>query len=361
MIALTILLFIGILALLIVAHEWGHFIVARKSGIRVDEFGFGFPPKMLSVKRGQTEYSLNLIPLGGFVKIHGEDGEAQGDADSFASRSVPTRIAVVLAGVTMNFALAAVLLSFGFWYGLPQVVDEQTGYDVRNAKVTILQIAPGSPASQAGIKIGDAIVGASFSGTSEDISEVKAAQEYINAHRGQEFTMVLERGSERLEKQVIPRIEVPPQEGALGVVLEKTGIVSYPWYLAIKEGVMATGEMTWTFLKTFYTIIAHLVTEGKLVADIAGPVGIGALTYQVTQLGFSYIIQFAAILCINLAIINSLPFPALDGGRFIFLLIEGIKGSPVSRRFEYVVHATGFALLILLMVVVTARDIAKLF
>ena len=361
MIALTVLLFIGILALLIVAHEWGHFIVARKSGIRVDEFGFGFPPKMLSVKKGQTEYSLNLIPLGGFVKIHGEDGEGQGDPDSFTSRPVPVRIAVVLAGVTMNFLLAAVLLSFGFWYGLPRAVDEHTGYDVRNAKVTILQVTPGSPASQAGIKIGDAIVGASFLSTQEDISEVKAAQEYINAHRGQEFTLVLERGSERLEKQVTPRTEVPPQEGALGVVLEKTGIVSYPWYLAIKEGVQTTGEMTWTFLKTFYTIIAHLVSEGKLVADIAGPVGIGALTYQVTQLGFSYIIQFAAILAINLAIINSLPFPALDGGRFVFLLIEGIKGSPVSRRFEYIAHAAGFALLILLMVVVTVRDVVKLF
>ncbi|MEK7487962.1 MAG: RIP metalloprotease RseP [Patescibacteria group bacterium] len=361
MIALTILLFIGILALLIVAHEWGHFIVARKAGIRVDEFGFGFPPKIFSVKKGQTEYSVNLIPLGGFVKIHGEDGEGQGDPDSFTSRSVPTRIAVVLAGVTMNFLLAAVLLSFGFWYGLPQVVDGQTGRTVRDAKVTILQIAPNSPAETAGIKMGDAIVGVSFLGAREDISEVKAAQEYINAHRGQEFTLVLERGSEQLEKQVTPRTEVPPQEGALGVVLEKTGIVSYPWHLAIKEGVTATGEMTLTFLKTFYIIIAHLVSEGKLVADIAGPVGIGALTYQVTQLGFSYIIQFAAILCINLAIINSLPFPALDGGRTIFLLIEGVKGSPVSRRFEYIVHATGFVLLILLMIVVTVRDVVKLF
>ncbi|MBI5913252.1 RIP metalloprotease RseP [Candidatus Azambacteria bacterium] len=361
MIALTIVLFIGILALLIVAHEWGHFIVARKSGIRVDEFGFGFPPKVLSVKKGQTEYSFNLIPLGGFVKIHGEDGEAQGEPDSFTARPVPTRIAVVLAGVTMNFLLAAALLSFGFWYGLPQVVDEQAGLGVRNAKVTILQVAPGSPAVHAGIKIGDAIVGVSFSGTHEDINEVKAAQEYINTHRGQEFPLVLERGSERVEKQVTPRTEIPQNEGALGVVLEKTGIVSYPWHLAIKEGVQATGEMTWTFLKTFYTIIAHLVSEGKLVADIAGPVGIGALTYQVTQLGFSYIIQFAAILSINLAIINALPFPALDGGRTIFLLIEGVKGSPVSRRFEYIVHAAGFALLILLMIVVTVRDVVKLF
>lgn len=361
MIALTILLFIGILALLIVTHEWGHFIVARKSGIRVDEFGFGFPPKIISIKKGLTEYSLNLIPLGGFVKIHGEEGEGKGEPDSFASRSVPTRIAVVLAGVTMNFLLAMVLLSFGFWYGLPRVVDEHTGYDVRAAKVTILQVAPGSPAAQAGITIGDAIIGASFSGTSADINEVKAAQDYIYAHRGQEFTIVLARGNERLEKKVTPRMEVPPQEGALGVVLEKTGIVSYPWYRAIPEGVKATVSMTGTFLKTFYTILAHLVTEGKLVADIAGPVGIGALTYQVTQLGFSYIIQFAAILCINLAIINSLPFPALDGGRFIFLLIEGIKGSPVSRRFEYIVHTAGFALLIMLMVVVTVRDVVKLF
>lgn len=358
---ITILLFFGILAALILVHEWGHFMVARKSGIRVDEFGFGFPPKLLSVKKGDTTYSMNAVPLGGFVKIYGEEGEGENEPESFASKPVSIRMAVVLAGVTMNFLLAIALLSFGFWYGLPEIIDEASAQQARNAKVMIMQISPDSPAMAADIKVGDAIIGAVYRGEKTDVRTVKEAQDIISAHKGEEFALVIERGNEIVEKKVMPRVEVPKDQGALGVVLEKTAIVSYPWYQAIGKGVTAAFSMTWAFLTAFLAIIAHLVTEGKLIADIAGPVGIGALTHQVSQLGFSYIIQFAAILSINLTIINALPFPALDGGRVIFLAVEGIKGSPVSRRYERVVHMAGFAILITLMVVVTARDIAKLF
>ncbi|OGD24217.1 hypothetical protein A2Z10_02875 [Candidatus Azambacteria bacterium RBG_16_47_10] len=358
---ITVLLFFGILATLILVHEWGHFIVARKAGIRVDEFGFGFPPKLFSMKKGETTYSMNAIPLGGFVKIYGEEGDGENEPESFSSKPVSVRMAVVLAGVTMNFLLAIALLSFGFWYGLPEVIDENSVYQTRDAKVMIMQVAPDSPAAVADIKIGDAIIGATFRDTKTDISEVKAAQETISSHKGEEFTLLIQRGSEMMEKTVTPRKEAPKDQGALGVVLEKTAIVSYPWYRAIEKGVTAAFTMTWVFLTTFFVIIVHLVREGKLIADIAGPVGIGALTYQVSQLGLSYIIQFAAILSINLTIINALPFPALDGGRFIFLAVEKIKGSPVSRHYERVVHMAGFAILITLMVVVTARDIAKLF
>lgn len=358
---ITILLFFGILATLILVHEWGHFMVARKAGIRVDEFGFGFPPKLFSVKKGETTYSMNAVPLGGFVKIYGEEGEGENEPESFSAKPVSIRMAVVLAGVTMNFLLAIALLSFGFWYGLPEVVDDANAKTVRDARVMIMQVSPDSPAAAADIKVGDAIIGASFGGAKSDIHEVKEAQDAISSHKGEEFTLVIRRGEEVIEKTVTPRTEAPKDQGALGVVLEKTAIVSYPWYRAIEKGVVAAFAMTWAFLTAFSSIIAHLVTEGRLIADIAGPVGIGALTHQVSQLGLSYIIQFAAILSINLTIINALPFPALDGGRAIFLAIEGVKGSPISRRYERVVHMAGFAILITLMVVVTARDIAKLF
>ena len=145
------------------------------------------------------------------------------------------------------------------------------------------------------------------------------------------------------------------------MALEKTGIISYPWYRAPIEGVKAVISLTWLFISAFYAIIVNLTVHGVMTAEVAGPVGIGVLTHQVTQLGFAYLIQFAAILSINLAIINAFPFPALDGGRAVFLLLEALKGSPVAPKYERVIHTTGFVLLIFLMILVTARDVIKLF
>lgn len=361
MIIITIIIFLAILALLIVVHELGHFVAARKAGIRVDEFGLGFPPKAFAVKKNGTEYSLNWIPLGGFVKIFGEEGEGRGESDSFASKPVLARMAVILAGVTMNFVLAILILSFGFWYGLPGSVEGNSGVKARDVGVSIVEVAPRSPAEAAGIKIGDMISAFEFGGVKTEVNEVKQAQDFIGEHKGVEFTMFIKRGNEIAEKNVTPRIDAPQGQGALGVGLEKTGIISYPWYRAPIEGVKAVVGLTWLFISTFYVILKNLIIHGAVTADIAGPVGIGVITRQVTQLGFSYILNFAAILSINLAIINAIPFPALDGGRFLFLLIEAIKGSPVNQKFEQIVHRAGFALLIFLMILVTVRDVIKLF
>lgn len=361
MIILTILVFIGVFAAIVLVHEWGHFYTARKAGIKVEEFGFGFPPKMFSWKKGDVVYSINWIPLGGFVKIYGEDADAKGEEYSFGAKSILTRSIVILAGVSMNFIFAIVLLSFGFWYGTPQAVDGVSGGVVRNEQITIIQTASDSPAQKAGIKIGDAVTAVAFGGAKQDILETKAVQDFIAAHKGKEISLFLKRGNETIEKKVTPRENAPADQGALGVVLEKTGIVSYPWYQAPVEGVKAAFSMAWFFLSTFSQIVGNLFTEGKAIGDVAGPVGIAVMTYQVTELGIPYIIQFAVILSINLAIINALPFPALDGGRFLFLLIEAIKGSPVSRRFEQMANTSGFVFLMLLMLVITIRDVVKLF
>ncbi|MEK7520229.1 MAG: site-2 protease family protein [Patescibacteria group bacterium] len=358
----AVILFIAILCAIILVHEWGHFVTARRAGIKVEEFGMGFPPKAYSWVRNGVVYSLNWLPIGGFVKIYGEDGDAKDDPMSFGAKSIPTRIVVILAGVTMNFILAAVLLAFGFWYGIPSAVSDDTAkYPMRNVSVSITQIAPGSPAESAGLKIGDAIRAFTADGARVETTEVVAVQEYIQAHKGTAITMIVARGEEMLEIPVTPRMETPAGEGAVGVALQKTAIVSYPWYLAPFKGIEAMVSLAWLFLSTFASIVWHLITNGKLIADIAGPVGIGALTYQVTQLGFSYIIQLAAILSINIGIINALPFPALDGGRAAFLLVEAVKGSPLSKVFEYRANMIGFALLMILMVLITVRDIFKLF
>lgn len=361
MIILSIVIFIIILALLIMVHEWGHFTAARKFGIRVDEFGFGFPPKIKGFKKGDVEYSINWIPLGGFVRIFGESREGVGEPDSFVSKPIPKRMIVILAGVFMNWVLAATLLTFGFWYGLPQEVNETNIVRARDIQVVITKISADSPAEKAGLKIGDAITKMKIGGEEFAISEIKDVQKITSAHKGEEIDIEIKKGKEVSDIRLIPRVDTPESEGPIGVALGKVGIVSSIWYKAPLDGVKATAFLTIAFVSAFYGIIADLVTTGKVALDVAGPIGIGRLTYQFTQLGFSYLIQFAAILSINLAILNALPIPALDGGRFVFLAIEAVKGSPVSEKVERAFQSVGFALLILLMVAVTLKDIIKLF
>ena len=364
----TIIVFILILGLLIFVHEFGHFIVAKRAGIKVEEFGFGFPPRIFGIKKGETLYSLNLLPIGGFVKIHGEEGrptDKQSSKDSdkgraFYNKPIRTRAVILIAGVTMNLLLAAFLLSIGYWLGLPAVVDDQTA-NLEGAKVQITQVAFESPASQAGIKMGDTIKELRFKNYELGIMDVSQVQEFINIHKGEEITVVIQRGDEVLEKTLVPRINHPENEGPLGIALAKTAIVSYPWYRALIMGITSTVNLTWFIIVALGGLLWQLIMTGRLAIEIAGPVGIFNLTGQAAQLGFIYILQLTALISINLAIINILPFPALDGGRLLFLTIEKIKGSPVSQKIERFAHTAGFVILILLMIAVTWRDIVRIF
>lgn len=362
---LTIVVFILILGLLIFVHELGHFILAKRAGIRVEEFGFGFPPRIFGIKKGETIYSLNLLPIGGFVKIHGEDGETSGSSKNdekraFYNKPISTRAVILVAGVTMNLVLAAFLLSIGYWLGLPAMVDDETT-DLTGARVQITQVAFDSPAKQAGIEMGDIIKELTFAGQLLEVSRVEQVQEFVDSHKGEEITVTIQRGNEVLEKTLVPRISPPEDEGSLGIALARTAIVSYPWYRALIMGITSTVNLTWFIIVTLGSILWQLLLTGRLTVDIAGPVGIFNLTGQAAQLGFIYILQFTALLSINLAIINVLPFPALDGGRLLFLAIEKIKGSPVSQKIEKIAHTAGFVLLILLMIAVTWRDIVRIF
>jgi len=362
---LTIVVFILILGLLIFVHELGHFILAKRAGIKVEEFGFGFPPRIFGIKKGETIYSLNLLPLGGFVKIYGEDGEKSGSSKkdekrAFYNKPISTRAVILVAGVTMNLVLAAFLLSIGYWLGLPAMVDDETT-DLAGARVQITQVVFDSPARQAGIKMGDTIKELAFAGQLLEVNNVVQIQEFIDSHRGEEITVIIQRGDEVLEKTLVPRISPPEDEGPFGIALARTAIVSYPWYRALIMGITSTASLTWFIIVTLGTILWQLLLTGRLAVEIAGPVGIFDLTGQAAQLGFIYILQFTALLSINLAIINALPFPALDGGRLLFLAIEKIKGSPVSQKIERIAHTAGFVILILLMIAVTWRDIVRIF
>lgn len=420
---LTIITFILVLSILVFVHELGHFLVARKFGVRAEEFGLGFPPRIFgwqfwqekrdkniaeeenikkriedmtlsdgrefiketmadkvqavnsakSIKKWRfifggrelnksdekfgTVYSLNWLPLGGFVKIKGEDGQGQDERDSFASRPVWQRSIMLSAGVLMNVFLAMILISIGFIIGQPQVIeglDDQAR--ITDKKIQIVQVVKQSPADKANLKIGDTIV--SIDGkiflTYDDL------QNYVNGNVGKKLEYKIKQGSEEFTKEIVPEMRQETSKGGIGIVITETGIVRYPWYLAISEGIKTTFYLIWAIILAFYELVKGLILGQGVSAELAGPVGIAALTGQVVRLGIIYLVQFAALLSINLAIINFLPFPALDGGRVLFLIIEKVKGSPVRREVENVIHNIGFTLLMVLVALVTFRDVINI-
>ena len=348
---ITLLIFILILGILVLVHEWGHFIVAKKSGLTVEEFGFGFPPRIFSFKVNETLYSINLLPLGGFVKILGEnDGEA-GNLKSFASKSVGIRSLITFAGVAMNFILGALLLIIGFYIGLPQVVNEENKAIAKNVQIQIIAISNNSPAEKANLKLGDSI---------EGFGEISIFQDFINQNKEKEISLKIKRGEDYLDIKAVPRANPPEREGALGIALAKTGLISYPWYQSVWLGIKSSFIITWEIIKGFFELIKNLITVGKIPQEIAGPVGIAILAGQATALGFVYLLQLVALISLNLAVLNLIPFPALDGGRLLFLGIEKIKGSKVKPKIENAIHSIGIVLLLALVVLITYRDILKL-
>lgn len=370
---LTILIFVIILGLLVFVHELGHFLTAKRNGIRVDEFGFGFPPRLFGFVKdeasgkyrivwgskdmpsGRTVYSLNWIPLGGFVKIAGEDGHDTSDPESFAGKPAWIRIKVLAAGVFMNFLFAWFLISIVFMMGLPQPIEQSEHGKYPNAKIQILDVTKGSPAEVMGLKMGDEIIAIN----GKEMTALDQVSGEISTHKGEIITVNIDRFGEKLTLSGTPRTESPANQGALGISFSETAVVSYPWYEAIYRGATTTYSITVAIFEAFGKMIASLFGAEKTPLDVTGPVGIVYLTKQMSDLGLPYLLQFAALLSINLGIINILPIPALDGGRILFILIEKLKGSPVSHRVEGMIHQVGFILLLLLMLLVTVRDFSQ--
>ncbi|MDD3607779.1 MAG: RIP metalloprotease RseP [Candidatus Moranbacteria bacterium] len=375
---LTAVVFILMLGILVLVHEAGHFLVAKRNGVGAEEFGFGFPPRIVGFyqdennkrriiwgnkevdqikrKADATVYSINLIPIGGFVKITGEDGSNKDNPKSFASQGVWTRFKILFAGVGMNFILGILLLAFAFQLGLPEAVDDSVLDD--QAKVQIGQVVKNSPAENLGIEMGDELFSVVAGEKEEKINSTEQFQNIIAQNAGKEIILNIKRpGQEEIiEKKVVIRETAPEGEGLLGVVLVKTIFKQYGFF-----------ESFWLAVKTEFAIIiailsfigdffVKLFTNQPTQADVTGPVGIAILTGQVARLGLAYVLQFAAMLSINLAIINLLPLPALDGGRILFLGVEKIKGSPVSQKVEGIVHTAGFVFLITLMLFITVKD-----
>ncbi len=360
---MTILVFFIVISVLIFVHELGHFVAAKRSGMRVEEFGFGFPPRLWGFRRGGTVYSINCIPFGGFVKIFGEDGGHRSDTQSFGAKPLLTRLGVVVAGVTMNFLLAAVLLmaanGFGLRIGLPDAAHTGAARDIA---VHVLEVAPSSPAQEAGMLVLDELVRITRpDGSIVAIKSPEQVQQFVTTHKGERLIMTVHRGAQELDLTVATRASPPVGQGPIGISMALTGVVSYPWYEAIWRGVYDAVLLTWATILGYISLIRTLLVEHRLMADVSGPVGIAKLTGQAARVGFSYLVQFVAMISINLTVLNILPFPALDGGRAVMLFIEKIKGSPVSRRLEGSINAVGFLALIALMIFITVKDITRLF
>jgi len=338
---LTIAIFIAILVLLILVHELGHFMTAKLSGVKVEEFGIGFPPRLISFKRGETIYSLNAIPLGGFTKLLGEeDPTLQG---SLASKSIATRVLVLSAGSLMNILLPIVLFSAAFM--IP--------HDMLLEKVQIEEVAPGSPAQSAGIEPGDTIL--EING--HPIKNRGDIGYLIHLNLGSEVNILLEKTDfSSKEVNVKPRWNPPEGQGAIGIVI--TGVdstivrESYPFWKAIPSSI----THCWEILVIFRNEIVSWFLGAT--PQLAGPIGIAELTGEVAKAGFGALLEFTALISINLAIINLFPFPGLDGGRLVFVALEWVRrGKRIPPQKEGLVHLIGFIVLIIVIAVVSYYDV----
>ena len=373
---ITLLIFLLVLSVLVFVHEFGHFITAKRAKLRVDEFGFGFPPRVFGIQKingrrrivwgrqnsdelrdGGTVYSLNLLPFGGFVKIKGESGEGLDEKDSFASRGAPTRIAIIFAGVFMNFVLAAVLIAVGFIIGFPQVIDGGISKYARveDRHIEVLGVLPESPAEKSGVRAGMRVV----SGNDREFENADAFKAFVSEFSERPVKIkVIEDGNEK-DLTVTPTILEQTQKPGIGVSIADTAKVRYPFWLAIPKGAALTWDLSKTIVVSFGLLIRDAVLGRPVTADLAGPVGIAVLTGQAARMGFVHLLQFMAILSVNLAVLNIIPFPALDGGRILFILIEKALRRPVARKVEGWIHGTGFVLLLALVGFITFRDLGR--
>lgn len=387
----TIVIFIAVLMVLVLTHEWGHFFTARRNGIKVHEFGFGFPPRLGGIlvlnkkidapaelaKRkyrfilGNAEatlfvpeehydvgtlYSLNLLPLGGFVKIKGENSidEHANDPDSFAQKKAWQQALVLLAGVIMNVLTGWALISIGMAAGLPQDVGSLTDVsNVTDRKIEIIQVSPGRPAEVAGLKAGDIVRKLD---TLQN-PRIKDMQDYVNKAQGKLVSVTIERQGALIVKDVASVFNSSTGKGGFGISILESGIIRYPWYEAIYQGLINTGLAIKAIFVGLGSLIANLFTGHGVGDAVSGPVGVAKMTGQVAKMGWIYLLQFTAILSLNLAVLNVLPIPALDGGRLLFVIIEKIIGRKVEPKYEQLAHTIGFAALMLLVIIVTARDI----
>lgn len=348
---ISIILVIVGLSFLIFIHEAGHFLMAKLFKLKVDEFGFGLPPRLWGKQIGETIYSINWLPFGGFVKVYGEDGGENltmssltssqdinvGPERSFAAQPVWKRAIIIIAGVTMNFIVGWLMVSAVLMIGAP-------------AGVTVTEVSKDSPAFAVGVRPGDRF---------SDFEKVEQFIQFVNGQKGKETVFKIQRGKETLEVKAIPRVSPPEGEGAFGVALVEGG-GRLGFFQSFWEGLKTTLFIIRAVFSGIFQLIKGVFTGTADFTGVVGPVGILGVATEAGRLGLVYLLQLIALISINLGAINIFPFPALDGGRLLFIAFEKIKGSPLPLKAERLANGVGFAFLLLLMIVITARDIGNL-
>ncbi len=358
---MSIIIFILILSALIIVHELGHFLVARFFGIRVEEFGLGFPPRVKTLFVWKdTPFTLNWLPFGGFIKIFGENlntTEEISSSDSFQAKNRGIQAVVLVAGVVGNFFFAWSLLSIGFLAGLPAPSD--LSLPVTDTHTVITTILPNTPADKAGLKSGDIIASLSRGGIYAEPSP-GSLSEFI-ANSKEPISFEIDRGGTIYTKVVIPQENIVADRLAVGISMDTVGTVQLPFHQAVWQGLKMTSELTWLTARGIGTLILQAVSGKANLASVTGPVGIVSMVGEVRTLGFIYLLTFTALISINLSIINLLPLPALDGGRLFFVIIEAVTRRKIPAFVSNLLNTTGFALLVLLMVLITIQDIRNIF
>ena len=365
---MSIILFLLVLFVLVLVHEWGHFIVAKKTGMRVDEFAIGFPPKLFGIKKGETEYTFNALPIGGFVRIFGENAEApESEADkndnsrSFHSRPKWAQLAVLLAGITMNILFAWFLFSITLMIGVPTAVDEKGATD--RAELYVAGVLPGAPA-EAVLPVGATLVAAESQGNRLTRPTPTSFSEFVNANAPNDIVVTYKMHDEEKTVAITPKsglIDGEPEKYIVGTSLALVETVKRSFIAAVGDGFLMTIQGLRDITLGLFTLIADSFKGQADFTTIAGPVGIVGMVGDAAAFGVVALLTFTAIISLNLAVINVLPFPALDGGRVVFVLIEAITRKKVPPAWTGWTNLVGFVLLMMLMAAVTFNDIARLF
>jgi len=361
---MSILIFVVVIVALIVVHEFGHFVAAKLSGMRVDEFGLGYPPRALLIgKIGETAYTLNWIPFGGFVKIFGEDGGVGSRA--FSTRPRILQAIVLAAGITMNLIFAYVLITGALMMGTPRALSESEIATAQSVELAVANVLPGSPAALAGLVPGDSILSAEDGHYAFRGADPATFTKFVSDGNGNTTITLSVRHSGGKEETLFARpvagiIASDPARPALGVEVATIGIVPLSFFAALTEGASLTWEatkLTAIGLGHFFYGIFTLTAD---LSQVSGPVGIAGVVGSAGAQGLGNLFSIMALISINLALINLIPIPALDGGRLLFVIIESIIRRPIKPRVAQTMNAIGFVFLILLMVIVTAHDIFKI-
>ncbi len=360
----SILLFLVILLVLVIVHEFGHFITAKLVNMRVDEFAFGFPPRIFAKQKGETTYAINALPLGGYVSIWGENGEPDDAAKThpraFSNRPKWAQLLVLVAGVTMNMLLAF-LIFVGTSFGSVQMSSDDPTYGsrIQHAALTVVDATPDSPAYKAGIVPGSVLIKIVSGGQTATLESATSVVSFIERHQNDPFSISYISPDGQQASTVIAAVYgIVPDKKALGVSLSMVGIVhTTPWE-AVKLGYQTTFNMTYTTVQGLASLVTSIGQGKNVLSSLAGPIGIARVVGETSHYGWTALLSLVAILSINLAVFNILPLPALDGGRVVVVLLETVTRKRIPYKYYSWLNIVGFAALMCLLIVVSIHDVS---